>query len=96
MEGADVMTEAKPTIRDDMAAFDAVRSELEAAHLGCWVLFHDRHLVGAYNSFEEAAQEAVQKFGRGPYLIRQVGAASVTLPASVMYGPLHAINVMRI
>lgn len=96
MEGADVMTDAKPTIRDDIAAFDAMRPELEAAHLGCWALFHNRELEGLYDSFDEAAQVAVRKFGRGPYLIRQIGAPSVTLPASVMYGPLHAINIMRV
>jgi hypothetical protein len=27
----------------------------------------------------------VQKFGSGPYLIRQVGASPIVLPASVMY-----------
>ena len=49
-----------------------------------------QELIGNYASFEDAAQDAVAKFGRGPYLIRQVGAASVTLPASVMYAPIHA------
>jgi hypothetical protein len=31
----------------------------------------------------------VGKFGAGPYLIRQIGAPPVTLPASVMYHPAH-------
>lgn len=90
------MPDATPNIRDDIAAYEAMRSDLEASNLGNWALFHARQLQGVYRTFEEAAQEAVRQFGRGPYLIRQIGAPSVTLPASVVYGPLHAINVMRV
>jgi hypothetical protein len=32
---------------------------------------------------------ALGRFGRGPYLIRQIGAAELTLPASAMYVPVH-------
>jgi hypothetical protein len=34
-------------------------------------------LLGAFPSFEEAANVAVREFGRGPYLIGQVGAAPI-------------------
>jgi hypothetical protein len=73
------------SVIQDIAAFDAMRSELESEHLGEWVVFHDRELVGFYPSMERAAEDAVRRFGRGPYLIRQVGAPPLTLPASVMY-----------
>jgi hypothetical protein len=73
----------------ELAAFEGMRAGLEARHMGQWVLVHDQALIGNYGSFEEAAQDAVSKFGRGPYLIRQVGATSVALPASVMYIPVH-------
>lgn len=76
-------------LRDDIAAYDAIRADLESDSLGQWVLFHDSRLEGKFGSFEEAAQTAVHRFGRGPYLIRQIGAGSVTLPASVMYRPVH-------
>jgi hypothetical protein len=69
----------------ELAAFEAMREDLEAHHMGRWVLVCDKALIGNYSSFEDAAKDAVAKFGRGPYLIRQVGVASVTLPASVMY-----------
>jgi hypothetical protein len=85
-----------PSVRDDIAAFEAMRSELEASYLGKWVLFYNRELVEVFDSFDSAASSAVSKFGSGPYLIRRVGAHSVTLPTSVMYGPIHAINLMRI
>jgi hypothetical protein len=77
-------------LRDEIAAYDAMRADLEAKFLGRWALVHDRELIGTYDSFDDAAKEAVHKFGRGPYLIRQIGAPPISLPASVMYRPMHA------
>lgn len=77
-------------LKDDIATFDAMRNELETEHLGRWVLIKDKKFVGSFDSFDEAAREAVRRFGRGPYLIREVGAAPVSLPASVMYRLVHA------
>lgn len=75
-------------ISQDIAAYEEKRSELELKHMGKWVLIHSREVIGVYDSIEAAAEVAVREFGRGPYLIRQVGAPPVTLPASVMYHPL--------
>jgi hypothetical protein len=73
----------------EIAAYETMRGELEAKHTGKWVIVHDRVLVAVYDSFEQAAAEAVKHFGSGPYLIRQVGAPPVALPASVMYNLTH-------
>jgi hypothetical protein len=72
--------------------FEKLRRDLEASAKGQWVLIRDSELIGTFPSFEAAAGEAVRRFGRGPYLIREIGAADVTLPASVVYGstPYHA------
>lgn len=75
-------------LKDDISVYDVMRSDLETKHLGKWVLIHNKELVGVFDSFDEAANDAVRKFGRGPYLIRQVGAAPITLPASVLYHPV--------
>jgi hypothetical protein len=72
-------------VKADLAAYSKMQDELEAKHLGKWVLFHDEKLIGVYDSFEAVAEDAVKKFGRGPYLIKQIGAPPITLPASVMY-----------
>ncbi len=74
-------------IDQNIAAYEEIIQSLESQYMGKWVIFHNRSLVDVFDSFENAAQEAVKKFGRGPYLIRQVGAPPVTLPASVMYNP---------
>ena len=79
-------------VTDEIEEFDKMRSSLEAAHMGCWVLMHDRQLINVYDSFELAADDAVGRFGRGPFLIRQIGAPPITLPASVMY---HRSNAPR-
>lgn len=72
-------------ISEEIRAFEAIQSDLEANHMGKWVLIRDRLLVGVFETFEEAADTATQKFGRGPFLIREVGAAPTTLPISVLY-----------
>ena len=69
-----------------MAAYDGMRDLLETDYFGKWVVFHGGELVDTYDSSEDAAVDAVARFGRGPYLIRRVGAPPVTLPASVRYG----------
>jgi hypothetical protein len=74
----------------EIAEYANMRQELEEKYMGKWVLFHKGRFVSAYNSFDDAANDAVARFGRGPYLIRQVGAPAVTLPASVMFPLVHA------
>ena len=90
------MTDETPSVRDDISAYETMQAELEAKHLGKWAVVYKRELINVYDTFDEAAADAVAKFGRGPYLIRRIGSHTVTLPTSVMYGPLHAINLMRI
>jgi hypothetical protein len=77
------------TIDREIEAFESRRAELEARHLGKWVVFHNTEFIGAYESFELAAEEAVARFGRGPYLIRQVGAPPMVLSSAVMYHPMR-------
>jgi hypothetical protein len=74
----------------EIAAYETMRADLENRHMGEWVLLYKEELVGVYDSFEDAAGIAVSRFGRGPYLIRQVGAPPITMPASVIYNFRHA------
>lgn len=54
-----------------------MRDDLEAHKMGKWVLLRDEKLIGTYDSFQQAANEATARFGRSPFLIRQVGAAPI-------------------
>jgi hypothetical protein len=85
-----------PDIDNEISAYDDIRGDLEAHHMGQWVLIQGGKVIGIYDAFDPAAQDAVAKFGRGPYLIRQVGAPPVVLPASVMYRPIYGRDKMRI
>lgn len=77
------------TLNAQIEAFDQMRDMLEMDYLGKWVIFHDEILEGVHDSFQDAAEDAVRRFGRGPYLIRQVGATPKPLPASVLYRPVY-------
>lgn len=78
------------SLKKEIAAYKAMKNDLELEHFGKWVIFHDESLIGIHESFEKAATVAVEKFGRGPYLIRRIGVPQRTLPASVLYRPTHA------
>lgn len=76
------------TLTEEISAYEGMQRTLETDHFGKWVVVHNKELAGVYDSFESAAEDAVERFGSGPYLIREVGAAPITLPASVLYHPV--------
>ena len=67
-----------------IAAYEKIQSDLEMDHFGKWVVFYDEELVGTYDTDREAVGTAIERFGRGPYLIRQVGVIPVPPLASVI------------
>lgn len=69
----------------EIHAFESQKDELERTYMGKFVVFKGDQLVGAWDTLNAAAAEAVARFGRGPYLIRQVGAPPASLPASVLF-----------
>ena len=73
----------------EIAAYQQQAAQLEASHLGKWVVFKGTALIAVYDTFEAAAEDAVERFGRGPFLIRQVGAPPIVMPISVAYNPAH-------
>lgn len=81
--------EPATALEADIAAYEAQKVELEAKFLGKWVVFYQAKFVASFPDFNAAAQTAAEQFGRGPYLIRQVGQAPVILPASVVYSSVR-------
>ena len=78
------------TLDENIAAYDAMRDHLELEHFGKWVVFYDEEFVGSYDESEDAAYAAIEHYDRGPYLIRQVGAPPMRLPASTLYRRIYA------
>jgi hypothetical protein len=74
-------------ITADIQAYEKMLPSLEN-NVGKWILIYQEKLVGTFESSEDAATEAVERYGRGPFLIRQVGAPPIILAASVMYVPV--------
>ena len=78
-------------LEQNIEAYEAMSETLEKHHLHKFVVFHDTEFVGSFDSFHNAAREAVRHFGHGPYLIRQVGAPRrIAMPASAAFRPVHA------
>jgi len=75
---------------DEISACERMRDSLETDHFGQWALLHHEKLIGTYESFESAADDAVQRFGEGSYLIRQIGIPPPSLLVSVLYRSAHA------
>ena len=64
----------------EIAAYERMQEELEANYFGQWAVVYGEELAGIYEDFQEAAKAAVKSFGRGPCLIRQIGAPPIVLP----------------
>lgn len=81
-------------LRDDIATFERMRAGLEAEHHGKWAVFHKGRFEAVFADFEDAAAAAVERFGLGPCLIRQIGApAAIQLPGGMIFTPAHALGV---
>jgi hypothetical protein len=78
-------TETKNPLEPEIQAYEKQLSELERTYQGKFVVFKGEEFIGAWDTLNAAAAEAVARFGRGPYLIRQVGAPAPKLPASVLF-----------
>ena len=78
-------TDTTNALEAEIKAYEKKLLELEKVYSGKFVVFKGEEFVGAWDTLNAAAAEAVARFGRGPYLIRQVGAPPPTLPASVLF-----------
>ena len=59
-------------LQTELAAYERMRAGLEAKYTDEWVVIHGDQLAGVYTDFRDAARDAGQRFGHGPFLIRQV------------------------
>ncbi len=74
-------------LETEIAFYEQNLPEYEKYYQGKFIVVHGEDLVGAFDSFSNAAAEAIRQFGRGPYLIRQVGAPPPSIPLSWLYKP---------
>ncbi len=72
-------------LKKEIETFEKMKNKLEKKYMNKWVLIRGTKFISAHDSFQDVSKEAVAKFGRGPYLIRQVGAPPVVFPVSVVF-----------
>jgi len=79
------------TLEDNIKAYESKLSEMELHYLGKVVVFYDGEFIESFDNFNNAGEFATKTYGRGPYLIREVGApTSYRMPTSIMYQPDYA------
>ena len=71
MERADVLR--------NYAAFEAMRAELEASHLGQFAVLHDSQLVGTYASVREARTAGTAHCGIGNFSTQEIRSEPLEL-----------------
>ena len=76
-------------LANEAALYEQRRKEFEQRHMLEWVVIRGKD-VTFFENFDGAAQSAVERFGRGPYLIRQIGAQIRPLPASFAFRSINA------
>ncbi len=76
-------------LQREIDAYERMQDNLEANHFRKWVVFHGEEFIGVYESFEDAAIDATKRFGRGPYLIRQVAAPRTVISIPTVLGYAH-------
>ena len=78
-------------LRKCIEAFECREEWLNENHNGKWAVFHNAAFYEAFDTFDAAAREAIERFGAGTCLIRRVGGpTSMPMPASVAFRAVHA------
>lgn len=77
-------------LQTEIALYEELRVGLEEEAFGKWVLIHGKEKNGIFDTFQDAAVEAGFRFGRGPYLIRRIGAVREQTSAAARFGSSYA------
>ena len=78
---------ADTALDEQIAVYESMREDLERDHMGEWIVMREGTVAGYFETHWDATEAAVQRFGDGPYLIREIGAAdALQIPAAVQFG----------
>ena len=71
-------------LEQEITHFNQTKKELEAAHMGEWVVICGSSIIGIYGELSDAARDAEVKCGSEQFLLRRVGFGDETaFPISV-------------
>lgn len=78
MQPAETETQ-EPILEVESRYFELKRDEYAKEYPDKFLLIHGKELIGAYETFSDATDEGVQRFGRGPFLVRKSGEDELVL-----------------
>lgn len=78
------------TLATENSVYESRKEQFEKEHNQEWVVIHESEVVGFFPNLQEAADAAIERYGKGPYLIRQVGVPDLPLPLSMFTKPIYA------
>jgi hypothetical protein len=61
-------------LTENISEYKRLHERLEREHHDEYARVREGALVGVFADFDKAAGEALKRFGKGPYLIRRIGA----------------------
>ena len=73
------------TLQENVAAYEQMREDLETHHMHQWVVIYDKELVGTFPDLQQAADEAVTRFGPGPYHIKKIGEPPLQIAPTLRF-----------
>lgn len=76
------------TLSKELKTFEKNKADLQKNHPGKFVLIVGDDVIGTYDTFNNAADEALRRYGDGEYMIRPVSGDCPELSPTVIYG-LH-------
>ncbi len=59
-------------LKEEIGAYEKMCNDLKIDRFGKKSIVYNKELAGTYDSFELADEDAVKRFGRGPYLRKSV------------------------
>lgn len=78
-------------VNQNKTAYEKIKSEMEAKHLGQVALMHDGEIVNFYNDFKDAYSIGVEKYGLGEFTLQEIGEQPIKLGFAGMYSQYAAI-----
>lgn len=73
-------------LEKEIATFEREKGRLQTEHPGKFVLVHGDEVIDTFDTFDAAASDGLRRFGKGPFLIREVGRENLDISAAVVYG----------
>jgi hypothetical protein len=83
------MSELIETIRPlelELQTYHRERGRLESEHRGKFVLIRGDEIVGVYDDFHAASEQAARQFERGPYLVQCIASEVMHIPSALLDG----------